>query len=46
MLEETEAVELRRLTPGLTYTMAEENKKKSWMVFSFAVENWDFAFTI
>ena len=35
----SDAVELVRLTPGLTSTIAEENKKKSWIVFNFAVEN-------
>ena len=43
-----EVAELDKLTLelGLTSTMAEENRKKSWILLSFAGENWDLALTI
>lgn len=44
--EESETLELNRLVVGLIYTIAEQNKKKSWTEFNFATENCDFALTI
>lgn len=46
--EREDVAELERLMLelGLTSTMAEENRKKSWILLSFAGENWDLAFTI
>lgn len=41
-----DSVEFDKFTAGLISTIAEENKKKSWIVVSFIGENWDLALTI